>query len=174
VAVVAADDPAAQHGVRRTFHRLLGEHLGLTAEEVSRGVDAAGSTIAFIDTRAGSDHTLVRIAMESEEDAELPEIVRQAADPDEPVQLAPATGAPLAGSALFPMWTFAGVVVFGGAIALYGVGLLLRRAVIDRSFQTGAVAIVAAAAIALAALFFRRMWVARSSFHKHRRAAEYG
>jgi uncharacterized membrane protein YdjX (TVP38/TMEM64 family) len=85
VAVDASENGEHQQSVRRVFHRLLGEHLGLSAEDVTRGIEAAGSIGAFVDARAGADRTLVRIPLDAE-DVGLPVVVQEAADPDEPVQ----------------------------------------------------------------------------------------
>jgi phosphatidylserine/phosphatidylglycerophosphate/cardiolipin synthase-like enzyme/uncharacterized membrane protein YdjX (TVP38/TMEM64 family) len=88
VAVDATDDGDARQRVTGVFHRLLGEHLGLRAEDVTRGIEAAGSIAAFIDSRADADRTLTRIALDAE-DAGLPAVVQEVADPDEPVQFGP-------------------------------------------------------------------------------------
>jgi phospholipase D1/2 len=96
VAVEAESDEHRQ-AVRRAFHRLLAEHLGLETEDVTRGIDAAGSLREFVDTRAGADRTLVRIEVDASEDG-LPDIVQEVADPIEPVQ--PASLMALATAAL--------------------------------------------------------------------------
>jgi phosphatidylserine/phosphatidylglycerophosphate/cardiolipin synthase-like enzyme/uncharacterized membrane protein YdjX (TVP38/TMEM64 family) len=88
VAIDAAGDRTACEGVERVFHRLLGEHLGMTDDDVRRGVAAAGSVGARIDERGVADRTLVRVQFAAEESG-LPAAVRAAADPEEPIQLAP-------------------------------------------------------------------------------------
>ena len=87
LAVDASRDPAAREGIGRIRDRLLGEHLGLSASEVARGVARAGSMRAFVDSCGGADRTLVRIDPASLKEPELPEAIRAAADPDGPVGL---------------------------------------------------------------------------------------
>ena len=87
---LAADgwrDPRVRQGIGRVRDRLIGEHLGLTAEEVAAGAARAGSLGRFVDARAGEDRTLVRIDPATLQETSIPEAVRTAADPDGPVDL---------------------------------------------------------------------------------------
>ena len=84
LAVDAGDDPDARAGIGHIRNRLLGEHLGLSADDVAQGIERDGSIRAFLDTRASAEHTLLRLEMS--EQAEPPsEVLRAAADPDEPM-----------------------------------------------------------------------------------------
>ena len=83
LAVDAGGDPDARAGIRHVRDRLLAEHLGLSVDAVARGIERSGSIGAFIDTRESAEHTLVRIDM-SQQAATPSEVLRAAADPDEP------------------------------------------------------------------------------------------
>jgi phospholipase D1/2 len=85
VAVDANGDSRVRAGIRHIRDRLIGEHLGLTPEDVERGVERAGSLRAFIDSRQLAEHTLVRIDLPPEEETTPNEAVRSVADPDEPM-----------------------------------------------------------------------------------------
>jgi phospholipase D1/2 len=91
LAVESAGDPAVEAGIRRVRHRLVGEHLGLGVDEAARAVSAAGSLRALIDRRASEDHTLARVEIPPLGDT--PEVVRDVADPAEPIDLATTLGA---------------------------------------------------------------------------------
>ena len=85
VAVDAGADPGVRQGIRRIRDRLLGEHLGLSAEEVARDLGRLGTLRGLVDARADNDHTLVRVELAAEP-AEPAEVVQAAANPDEPIQ----------------------------------------------------------------------------------------
>ena len=86
VAVDAGGDDRVRDGIRRIRNRLLAEHLGLSVEDVARGLEHSASVGALIDSRAHAEHTLARI--ELAEPATPPsETLQAAADPDEPVAL---------------------------------------------------------------------------------------
>ena len=91
VAVDARGDARIRAGIRRIRDRLLGEHLALSAEDVARGIDQAGSMCAFVDTPGGADHTLVPLELETTGDSLPSPALRAAADPDEPILSAPPT-----------------------------------------------------------------------------------
>lgn len=84
VAAEAGADEPSRAGVRRIRDRLLGEHLGLTADAVAREVAARGSLCALVDAHAGADHTLLQVdlALAAPPPAD---VVREAADPAEPI-----------------------------------------------------------------------------------------
>lgn len=84
LAVEAAGDPSMRRGIRQVRDRLLAEHLGLSVDAVARGIAGSGSIRALIDTQEGAEHTLVRIEVSAETAPPSP-LVRDAADPDEPM-----------------------------------------------------------------------------------------
>lgn len=85
VAVDATRQPDARPGIRRIRNRLLGEHLGLSPDEVADGLERAGSLCALIDSRQHADRTLVPIEIPPDEDVEPSDTARRIADPDEPI-----------------------------------------------------------------------------------------
>jgi uncharacterized membrane protein YdjX (TVP38/TMEM64 family) len=90
LAVEAGGDAMVRAGIRQIRDRLLAEHLDISVEAVTDGVDRAGSLCALIDTREGGEHTLARIALPAEPTAPPSETLRAAADPDEPIGFSPA------------------------------------------------------------------------------------
>jgi phosphatidylserine/phosphatidylglycerophosphate/cardiolipin synthase-like enzyme len=86
LAVDAEDDPKTAAGIRRMRDRLLGEHLGLSPEEVAREIGARGSIRALIDACENADRTLARIVIPDHPEPPS-EWLRVAADPDEPLAL---------------------------------------------------------------------------------------
>jgi phosphatidylserine/phosphatidylglycerophosphate/cardiolipin synthase-like enzyme/uncharacterized membrane protein YdjX (TVP38/TMEM64 family) len=91
LAVDIARDSDQRAGIRRIRDRLLAEHLGLTTDEVVRGLEQAGSLRAFIDSRQHEEHTLVRIELPPEEAAPS-EAARTVADPEEPMAFGSTVG----------------------------------------------------------------------------------
>ena len=91
VAVDADGNPEVGPRVRRVTERLLAEHLGLPVETVGREIDRLGSIGALIDARRDADHTLVRIEL-SQQPVSPSEVLRAAADPDEPAAFGPSVG----------------------------------------------------------------------------------
>ncbi len=85
VAVVAAGVARNRVAIRRVRDRLLAEHLGTSAAEVARAVERAGTLRSAIDGFAGREHTLEPIEICVEEKPDLAELVRQTADPKEPM-----------------------------------------------------------------------------------------
>jgi phospholipase D1/2 len=86
LAIDAAGDARVEEGIRRVRHRLVGEHLGLEVDEVAGALARAGSLRALIDARASEDRTLARVEVPPV--TETPDIVRDVADPAEPIDLA--------------------------------------------------------------------------------------
>jgi phospholipase D1/2 len=92
---VADDDAGAgtgvdsrhRAGVRRIRDRLIGEHLGMSADEVSADVARLGSLRALIDARADADRTLLPVEVKPPTESPA-EIVKTVADPDEPIDVA--------------------------------------------------------------------------------------
>jgi phosphatidylserine/phosphatidylglycerophosphate/cardiolipin synthase-like enzyme/uncharacterized membrane protein YdjX (TVP38/TMEM64 family) len=85
LAVDVTGGTEARAGVRRIRDRLIAEHLGLTTDAVTEGIERAGSLRAFIDARQFAEHTLVRIDIPPAEEAEPSEAARILADPEEPI-----------------------------------------------------------------------------------------
>jgi uncharacterized membrane protein YdjX (TVP38/TMEM64 family) len=85
LAVDAAGHTETRAGVRAIRDRLLAEHLGLTADEVAKGIDRSGSMRAFIDSRQRAERTLARIEIPPEEQEPPSEAARLIADPEEPM-----------------------------------------------------------------------------------------
>src|SRR5688572_2547395 len=85
LAVDASGQKEARAGVRRIRDRLIAEHLGLTTDAVAKGIERAGSLRAFIDSQQLAEHTLARIEIPPEEEAEPSEAARLIADPAEPI-----------------------------------------------------------------------------------------
>ena len=88
LAIESAGDAAIEAGIRRVRHRLVGEHLGLGVDDVEDAVARAGSLRALIDRRASEDRTLARVEVPPL--ADTPEVLRDVADPAEPIDLATA------------------------------------------------------------------------------------
>ncbi len=85
LAAEARGDSRLQAGIRRIRNRLLGEHLGLTADDVAQGIERAGSMRELIDQQANAERTLPRIELPPEPETPPSEALREAADPDEPL-----------------------------------------------------------------------------------------
>ena len=92
VAVDAAANPQARQGVRRIRDRMLAEHLAISADQVAHEIARIGTLRGVVDARAGGDRTLVRVEVPADPPPPA-EVVRAAADPDEPIQF----GATMAG-----------------------------------------------------------------------------
>jgi phospholipase D1/2 len=126
VAVDAGGNAKVRAGTRQVRVRLLAEHLGLPVDDVARGIERSGSIGAFIDTRENAEHTLVRIEL-SQEPAEASEVLRAAADPEEPAafgssveSLVPAVDA-RSGRSPLRIWILPGVVLVS-AMAVTSLG----------------------------------------------------
>jgi len=83
LAIDAGSAPAHRAGVQRIRNRLIGEHVGVSADAVARDLGRVGSLRALIDAHAQADRTLCRVDLGAP--AEPPsEVLKAAADPDEP------------------------------------------------------------------------------------------
>lgn len=148
LAVDAGDDPRVRTGIRRVRDRLLGEHLHLPADVIP-GALARGSLRALIDARADAEHTLIPVELPASESA-LPDALRAAADPDEPV-LSDIRGARAA------IW-----ITLGPALLLAaGFAALLRHVLLhpsasERIVTMGAALLLVAVATALRAVLVMR------------------
>lgn len=86
LAADAAGDPRVRGGIRKLRDRLLAEHLSLPADEVTRGLERAGSMRTLIDERTHVEHTLVPIEVAARGESEPQETLQAVADPEEPIQ----------------------------------------------------------------------------------------
>jgi uncharacterized membrane protein YdjX (TVP38/TMEM64 family) len=85
VAIEAHGDPRVQAGIRRIRDRLLGEHLGLSVDDVARELERTGSMRELIDQREHADRTLLRVDVPPEPETPPSEALREVADPAEPI-----------------------------------------------------------------------------------------
>jgi uncharacterized membrane protein YdjX (TVP38/TMEM64 family) len=84
--VVAHGDARVREKITHVRNRLMAEHLGTDAEGVARAIERAGSLRGAVDSFAGNDRALEPIEVcEDEEPKEMSEVVKLAADPDEPM-----------------------------------------------------------------------------------------
>jgi phosphatidylserine/phosphatidylglycerophosphate/cardiolipin synthase-like enzyme/uncharacterized membrane protein YdjX (TVP38/TMEM64 family) len=86
LAVDAAGDRRIRDGIRTIRDRMVAEHLNLPVEEVARGIERAGSLGALIDEKELAEHTLVRIELAPESEAQESPALQAVADPDEPIR----------------------------------------------------------------------------------------
>lgn len=111
-----AADADERAGIRRIRDRLLAEHLGLSPDQVAKGVTAAGSLRRFIDGRKDADRTLVPIELGTKPAGPESEKLREVLDPAEPLEsglliehfvppVAPGGGSPLR------IWVLPGVAM---------------------------------------------------------------
>ena len=92
LAVDACGEKRIRTGIRRIRDRLLGEHLGVPLDDLSRELEHTGSLRELIDRHARADHTLVRIKLPAVPEEEPSAALRAAADPDEPIGLGTGVG----------------------------------------------------------------------------------
>jgi phosphatidylserine/phosphatidylglycerophosphate/cardiolipin synthase-like enzyme len=84
LAIDAGSDAAHRAGAQRIRDRLIGEHLGLSAEAVAQQVRHLGSFRALIDAHAHTDRTLCGVDLGEPIDPPS-DVLKAAADPDEPL-----------------------------------------------------------------------------------------
>jgi phospholipase D1/2 len=83
LAIDAGSNRAHRAAVQRIRDRLIGEHLGVSADSVANEIRQVGSLRALVDAHVHSDRTLCRVEVGAP--AEPPsEVLKAAADPDEP------------------------------------------------------------------------------------------
>jgi phospholipase D1/2 len=87
LAADAGEDGDRRAGVLRIRNRLLGEHLGMSSEDVAREIEQRGSMRALIDARKDAERTLVLIDLTKAPTEESP-LLREVADPGAPISLA--------------------------------------------------------------------------------------
>ena len=84
VAVEAGGSATVREGIRRIRDRMLAEHLGMRPAAVSDEIARAGTLRALIDACTGADRTLVAIETPPGSAGGAPDLLKAAADPDEP------------------------------------------------------------------------------------------
>ena len=131
VAVEAGGSAAVRQGIRRIRDRMLAEHLGMEPAAVAHEIERAGTLRALIDARAHGDRTLVAIETPPDTADAAPDVIKAAADPDEPFSvgavdyLIPAVDA-AHGRVPLRLWLLPLVcVVAAGAVAWASQGIVL-------------------------------------------------
>ena len=169
LALDSGGDARVRAGIRTIRARLLAEHLGRAADDVARDIERAGSLRAIIDANASADHTLVPIELPASK-TPLPEALRAAADPDEPLLPGATT---LAARVQSAMW----VTLVPALLALAGVALLVRNVLRDPSISNEMISIGAAVLVIVVATTLRVTLLLRQlapSITRHRKLAEFG
>jgi hypothetical protein len=148
---------------------LIAEHLCRPAEEVARDIGRDGSLRAVVDANVSADHTLVPIELPASE-TPLPEAVRAAADPDEPLL----PGASELVARVHPtIWATLAPML----LAVAGIGALVRDVLLHPSLTNQLVSTGAAVLVILLATILRatlQIRQAAPSITRHRRLTEFG
>lgn len=84
---VEARDEREAAAVARVRHRLLGEHLGVTPEEVARGERELGSIIKVIERHAGGERRLEELAVDVSQAPEEVVVNAPLVDPEAPLEV---------------------------------------------------------------------------------------
>jgi hypothetical protein len=169
LAVDAGGNARVRAGIRHIRDRLLAEHLGVSGEEVARTIDRTGSLRALVDAHASGDHTLVSIELLASE-TPLPEALRAAADPDEPLL-------PVASGLVAGVRPTAWMTLLPALFALAGVGALVRDALLHPSLSNQVISTGAAVLVILIATILRATLMIRQfapSITRHRKLTEFG
>jgi phospholipase D1/2 len=87
VAVEAGGSATVREGIRRIRDRMLAEHLDMRPGAVGAEIERAGTLRALIDARAHGDRTLVAIETPPDAPEGAPDLLKAAADPDEPFSI---------------------------------------------------------------------------------------
>jgi hypothetical protein len=178
VAVDATGDDSAAAGVLHMRNRLIGEHLGMSAEDVTREIAAQGSIRAVIDARSNEDRTLVRLRVP--ETAEMPsEALVAAADPRAPIPVETAVEAAIAGPAAFardhPRRVVTAISIAGAALGVATAAWQLSRGREGRRRLMRAGNLMALAALGAGAFgTWRSSRDAARILSRHRKGAEFG
>lgn len=84
---VAGGSARTRASIRRVRDRLVGEHLGASADDVAAAIERHGSLGAAIDALATGDHTLGSVCVDRDRPPEEPKAVLFVVDPEEPMEL---------------------------------------------------------------------------------------
>jgi len=84
VAVEAGGSAAVREGIRRIRDRMLAEHLDMRPGALGPEIERAGTLRALIDARAHGDRTLIAIETPPDTAEGAPDLLKAAADPNEP------------------------------------------------------------------------------------------
>jgi phospholipase D1/2 len=184
LAVEAVADPRHRAGVLRIRDRLIGEHLGMSADDVAAEVARLGSLCALVDARADADRTLLPVDTSQPVDPP-PEILKAAADPERPISVEVVAGmteliAPLdvrvePGPLRYLIGAIAGLIVLG--LVLAGAGSMIRTAITAPSWPDALIAAAFVFVACVLAFFVRSLLLMRKSVpaeRRHRERAEFG
>ena len=169
LALDANGDARVRAGIRTIRARLLAEHLGRSADDVADDIERTNSLRAVIDAHASADRTLVPIALPASE-TPLPDALRAAADPDEP--LWPGASA-LVSRTQSALWVTLGPALLALAgLAVLGRDALLHPSITHETISAGAaVLVIVIATLLRVTLLIRQL---APSVSRHRKLAEYG
>jgi phospholipase D1/2 len=179
LAADAGDDARHRAGVRRIRDRLIGEHLGMSADAVAAEVARLGSLRALIDTRANEheDRALLPIDLSTPPVEPPAEILKIAADPEEPLEvtaglteLIPPLDA-RAHRGTLRVWLPAIAI---GAASLATVPLLLNAESTSSNALIAAAGVLGACALAFAVRSLLLMRQVSSSMRRHLERSEFG
>jgi phospholipase D1/2 len=158
VAVDAGGDPDLGAGILRMRNRLIAEHLGITADEVTRQTERGQSIASLIDAHASADRTLARVPVPVNPEPPSAALVA-AGDPDRPLVAHPNRG-------VIPL-----VVVVTGVSAIVALALW-SAAPLNWRWAAGIASLLAVVFAGLRTWLFTRQ-LARITA-RHRRGAEFG
>lgn len=111
-------DESSRAKIRQVHYDLLGEHLGLSVDDVAAEIEAAGSVRAVIDKRTDEPRTLVLIDYQTDVDKRVSKVVQAVADPERPGEVSRFAGDMLSARP-------AGMPIRGRYLALGGVALVV-------------------------------------------------
>jgi phospholipase D1/2 len=188
VAAEAGADPRHRVGVRRIRDRLIGEHLGMSADVVADEVARLGSVRALIDAHANepadrADRALLPIDLSKPPVEEPADIVKTAADPEEPIDLAAGLTGLTGLTDLIPpldarahrsrIWLWLPAI----AIAIASLAIVPRLLNAESDWSSGliaAISVLVACALAFGVRSLLLMRQVSSSMRRHRKRAEFG
>jgi phosphatidylserine/phosphatidylglycerophosphate/cardiolipin synthase-like enzyme/membrane protein DedA with SNARE-associated domain len=134
---IEAADAEARRAVCAVRDRLLGEHCGVSAEEIGARIERTGSLLAALAEVEGGAHRLVDMADAPVPGEEVFAPVEALADPERPISIAGLIGAN--GGARPAHWRARTVAKLGVALAAVALILLLwRYAGLHRLAEPGA------------------------------------
>jgi hypothetical protein len=168
-------DPRHRAGIRRIRDRLIGEHLGMSGDEVAAEVERLGSLCALIDARKARDDADRALLPVEEKHSEPPsDVLKMVADPDTPIDLAIL-------DELLPQMEAGSnqraIRWWPRAIVIGSVSVAVGRVVLSPSWSTGLVATAIVFGACVIAFGVRTLLVMRQmsrSVRRDRQRAEFG
>lgn len=94
--IVLAETDAHRAAIREIRGRLLSEHLGISAEELSNRIDDTGSLIGAVENGPCGTRLIKRLTPAEEDPDSLTETLKSLADPEEPLDPGDVLGGALA------------------------------------------------------------------------------